>query len=282
MIFFSTVTWAEQNAYIKSKVAIVYADQELTSAIGKIEQGKRIAVGQVARRRGTILPIVVSGRVAYIRIEDLILKDIVTDKEIKGRGYTQHEYLVQEEESDNLKENNFIYFNYYGFNGGNEWSDMTSSIGDDESSQFKNFNILIEHRPTKFNYIFGIGGGYYTNTTEHIKFSALTLEITAGYNLLRPAHQVLIDAYGGLSMCSGASISVADSTQVNRGQIFGHDIGLQARIFPDQAYIIHIGFSYKVLNLLGFSDVQLPSGASDFNLRSLSGFALTLGVSHPL
>lgn len=74
IIFFLTITFnvqAAQWAKVTSNKAVIYADQQKLAPIGFIKKGKQVRVGEVVRNNGTILPVVISGKVAYINIEDL-------------------------------------------------------------------------------------------------------------------------------------------------------------------------------------------------------------------
>ncbi|MBL7665707.1 MAG: hypothetical protein JNM93_11290 [Bacteriovoracaceae bacterium] len=62
-----------QWAIVITDKAIIYADPERTSPIGYIAKGKKFKVGQVPRNEGTMLPLVVSGRITYINIKDVYL-----------------------------------------------------------------------------------------------------------------------------------------------------------------------------------------------------------------
>lgn len=67
---------AAQDAMVLVERAIIYSDKDMTSPIGYISRGKKIVVGEVPRNRAQVYPIVVSGKVAYIRVVD-----VTTEKE---------------------------------------------------------------------------------------------------------------------------------------------------------------------------------------------------------
>lgn len=62
---------AAQDAIVTAERAIIYSDQEMTSAIGYIKKGKKISVGDVARNKAQVFPVVVSGKIAFIRVLDV-------------------------------------------------------------------------------------------------------------------------------------------------------------------------------------------------------------------
>lgn len=275
-LIFSQTGWSGQTAYVKSRIAYIYSDQDLQSPIGFIRQGKKLTVGEISRKRGSLLPIVVSGRIAYIKRADLSLQDALVNTLI-GKGYTEHELVIKEEKEDKLTENNYFVFTYNLFNPGPQWEEMTGSLNNDSAKTMTNLNFLIEHHPEIYNYFFGVGGGYYTLSLDDFKFTSITAEFTLGYTLFRPLTQAFVDFYGGFSFSRVANIEVKDATKDHEGSMYGYHFGLQTRIFPLEEYGAILGFSYKIVNLTNIPDIELPGYATDYNLKSLNGFNLFLG-----
>jgi len=69
--FFCPFLWAAQDAIVIAEKAIIYADKTMTSPVGYIQKGKRVTIGEVPRNKARIYPIIVSGKVAYIRVIDV-------------------------------------------------------------------------------------------------------------------------------------------------------------------------------------------------------------------
>lgn len=74
--FFCPKLWASQEAMVLAERAVIYSDQEMTSPIGYVVRGKKIMVGDIPRNKAQVYPIVVSGKVAYVRVID-----VTTEKE---------------------------------------------------------------------------------------------------------------------------------------------------------------------------------------------------------
>lgn len=68
---FINVSYAAQWAKVTNDKAVIYADQQQLAPIGYIKKGKKVRVGEVVRNNGKLLPIVINGKVAYIKVEDL-------------------------------------------------------------------------------------------------------------------------------------------------------------------------------------------------------------------
>jgi len=68
---FCPALWAAQDAVIIVERAVVYSDEGMTSPVGFISRGKKVRIGELARNKGQVYPIVVSGKIAFIRVQDL-------------------------------------------------------------------------------------------------------------------------------------------------------------------------------------------------------------------
>lgn len=62
---------AAQDALVIANRAVIYSDVEMTSPVGYVAKGKKIRVGEVPRNMAQVYPIIVSGKVAYIRLKDI-------------------------------------------------------------------------------------------------------------------------------------------------------------------------------------------------------------------
>lgn len=70
-ILYCPQLWAAQFAIVQSEKAVIYSDQKMTSAIGYLSKGKKIQVGEIARNKAQVLPVIISGKIAYIKIKDI-------------------------------------------------------------------------------------------------------------------------------------------------------------------------------------------------------------------
>lgn len=66
--------WTAQNAVIRVNKAYVYSDLDMSTIIGYIPSGRQVRVGQNPKNQNSLLPIIVSGKVGYIKISDLLLE----------------------------------------------------------------------------------------------------------------------------------------------------------------------------------------------------------------
>jgi hypothetical protein len=71
LCLFSPLVLSAQHATVAKDKAIIYADMEMSAPIGYVTKGKKVKVGEVTRNKGRVLPIIVNGRIAYIRVIDI-------------------------------------------------------------------------------------------------------------------------------------------------------------------------------------------------------------------
>ena len=67
----SSSAFAAQYAVVTAERALVYSDQQMSSPLGYIARGKRVRVGEIPRNQAQIYPVIISGKVAYIRVIDV-------------------------------------------------------------------------------------------------------------------------------------------------------------------------------------------------------------------
>lgn len=70
-IFLCPLVWAAQTGIVIVERAIIYADKTMTSPVGYVTKGKKVSMGEVPRNKAQLYPIIVSGKVAYIRVIDV-------------------------------------------------------------------------------------------------------------------------------------------------------------------------------------------------------------------
>ncbi|MBY0515481.1 MAG: hypothetical protein K2P81_01130 [Bacteriovoracaceae bacterium] len=83
-LFINTAQAARDAVVVQDK-AIIWSDAQRTSPLGFARRGKIIRVGDKERERGQVVPVIISGKVGYVAIEDLSFEDTnkkVTDEDI--------------------------------------------------------------------------------------------------------------------------------------------------------------------------------------------------------
>ncbi len=75
VLFFGSFAHAAQWVQVNVEKAPVYADIDMRSPIGYVKKDKKVKVGEVTRNKGRLLPIIVSGKIAYIEQKNIISKE---------------------------------------------------------------------------------------------------------------------------------------------------------------------------------------------------------------
>jgi hypothetical protein len=63
--------WAARNAVVVSEKAVIWADISRTTPLGYAARGKVLRVGEIQRDKNQVLPVLISGKIAYISVEDI-------------------------------------------------------------------------------------------------------------------------------------------------------------------------------------------------------------------
>jgi hypothetical protein len=107
LFFFCPFLWAAQDAIVVADRAIIFSDKDMTSPVGFVQRGKKIRVGEIPRNKAQVYPVVVSGRIAYIRVVD-----VTTEKGSLDAPTLSAERFRQI--TDTKLESRFV-FSYYSF-----------------------------------------------------------------------------------------------------------------------------------------------------------------------
>jgi|GEM_PF-5623784 len=72
----SQLSFASQEAIVRSEKAIIYSDERCTSPIGFLSLGKKIKIGDIPRNKGRSRSLVINKKIVYIREIDLSFDDL--------------------------------------------------------------------------------------------------------------------------------------------------------------------------------------------------------------
>lgn len=269
--------FASQHAVVNGEQAIVYSDLAMKSPIGFIRGGKVLKVGEKARMKGTLVPVVVSGRIAYVKVDDL--RFVEDDSQTYTPRITEHnidndEFRVE----DSLKDNNHIVIQMGQFAMGGNWKNLSESAGDDSPSSMTSYNIMLEHRSPIKSYGFGFGGSYYSATQQNIQIAALSLDAQFYWSPLKFSW-VSIDLLIGGTISFDTRVKVTDVAGASSGSFYGWYIGPQARIFPEKKIGFVAGFGYKRIVVSGMKNI-IFSDNTEAALDLISGVNAYGGMSY--
>lgn len=289
MIFFIVAphAFAAQYAIVNSAEAIIYSDTELTVPIGYVSKGKRIVVGEVARKHSTLLPVVVGGgKIAYIQIKDINLLKEVNVK--KGPRVTEHDTdIVAQKIEDKLNENNHLLFTYNLYELGSQWNAISQRMDDNTNQSGYAIKVLLEHRPPQNRLSWGIGLGYFKHSQKYLAFEGVSAEITGFWSPIN-FRLFSIDLMAGV--LGSPVFNVVDKMALQpttRGSMYGSQFGAQVRVFPYSKYSLVSGASVQNLKLTGFDKTIVEQESTiqgvetqTMKLSKITGTNFYLGISY--
>jgi hypothetical protein len=107
VLIYCPFSWAGQDAIVMVDKAVIFADEKMSAPVGYVRRGKKIKVGDVARFKAQVYPIIVSGRVAYIRVID-----VSTEKESVDSAVLVAERFQQTTKEEQQTNYSVSFFNY--------------------------------------------------------------------------------------------------------------------------------------------------------------------------
>jgi hypothetical protein len=132
LMLFCQNLWAIQEAIVITDEAVIYADEQMTSPVGFVRRGRKLKVGEIARNRAQVYPLLVSGKMAYIRV-----RDVSTEKESLGAARLSAERF---QKAARPAHQVFYALSYYSFMS--EASiDKTSENSDDKDFNWNGISL---------------------------------------------------------------------------------------------------------------------------------------------
>jgi hypothetical protein len=252
-----------QIALIASDKAIIYADITMQSPIGFVKRGKRIRVGSVKRSQGELLPVVINGRIAYIKVSDLDLTDFEGRKLEESSKLSQINSTLDEDEEkqeqDNGTINNYLNFTLTQFDMGAPWEDLSKSYGNDSTEAAQSFKLVFEHRRIQKKWAWSAGLGYSTISQPSIAFQMAHIEGSIIYVPIRSTW-FNVDLFTGILISGGVKLEVQGDHAKHEGNMYGFMTGTKIKILPYNKFGVFLGASLQVLNISGMGNINLPDG----------------------
>lgn len=286
LFLFSTFSFAAgRRVVVTVPNAVVYSDLNMNSPIGKIPLGRFIRVGKVKRKYSTVVPIIVAGRVAYIKDSD------VTDyekwvqqtkgEEIEKLRATEHDVdVVLAKVDDKLSVNNHMVLTAGNYSLGPEWDTISQEFGDGTGNGLFNGKIMFEHRPTVHSWSWGAGLGQYISSQQNLELNITTLELVAYYSLFNFFDLISLEVMGGSLMTAAFTLKTR-AGETYAGALFGYHYGAQVRLFPHSKIGAVAGVQYQIVNVSGMESIVIDGTvARTANLESFTGAQAFVGLSY--
>lgn len=275
--FFSPIILAAQVGIVTSNKAVIYADIEMQSPIGFVKKGKQIAVGNVKRRRGEILPVVVNGKIGWVRVSDLRLPDEEREFD-KSKKVTEHEVLIDEKVKDPLDQNNFVTLRTGPSSV--EIAAQDSVTGDINQSldSATETSLMFEHKNPYFSTHWGFGVEFFQGKLGVFNFRSANIKGGISYVPLRLSWTSL-EVYGNL-LLSGDFRVESEGIGEYKGNMFGADYGAMLRLLPEYRLGIVVGAGMTYYKFSGLQDIQVEEGDNVFNVSGMSGVKYFAGLCY--
>lgn len=136
LLFWCQNLWATQDAMVIIDRAVVYSDKEMTSPIGYISRGKKIKVGDIARNKSQVYPIIVSGKIAYIRVLDISTeKESMDSTRLTAERFQKQTTVIREQK---------VVASYYSFLSQIALSRKNGAIEDGDSMFWHGASVKAE------------------------------------------------------------------------------------------------------------------------------------------
>ncbi|OFZ17159.1 MAG: hypothetical protein A2X86_01540 [Bdellovibrionales bacterium GWA2_49_15] len=266
---------AAQDVWVKSEWAIVYADKQMLSPIGKIRQGKKIRASDVPRQYGAIIPIAVNGQVAYVYTKDLIMnsEEAVSDGHKFNRQFDLF-YEASDSFMDDLKQNNHFIASAGQMIPGKDWKVMSNEVGDSVSNATM-FKIAFEHRPPFYKVAWGAGLGVYLISQKQLQMITPMADMSYNYALLKNNFLNIEASIKGMVSLQ-ATVKVQSTGEDKHCAMWGYGAGGEAVLFPYSTLSFKGHLYYQTMN---FEDFPQLTGISA-PLNRITGMEMGVSVSY--
>lgn len=220
--------WAAQDAMVIVDRAVIYSDREMTSPVGYVVRGKKLRVGEIARNKAQVYPIMVSGKVGYIRV-----LDVTTEKESMDS-----ERLVAERFQKSTRNPYKTYYalSYYSFNSQISQDKQNDLIEDGDNLQWHGLSLkgaVIMFTDWEFQMLLN----YMQTSMSDETYRAVEFGLGAGYRLinqrkfiLRAEAQALVVPYARYEVKNRAEINswgMTAGANINAHYLFDQHWGIE-------------------------------------------------------
>lgn len=269
-------------ARVTSPKAVVYADENMNSPLGFISNGKLITVGNPRKLNRELVPLVVYGRVAFIKISDIRYEDEDDDKFSSKIGAPrEHDIdVIIQKPDEKLSQNNSAYFSLHQFYTGDELKNLFMAIDNEEKNSITGITAQFIHRKEFSKFFWGAGFDYSAVSSEHLRFAFFMINPTLGYTLLRNP-LFLLDIYGSIDFSVTTAMDIDNNTDREpSGFLFGPQVNARIVFFPEKKYHLvgSMGYrKYKAREIDGLEDVNATPVEGVQNISGVQ-FAVGLGM----
>lgn len=278
LLFGASQAQAAQVAIVRKAKAIIYADLDLKSPIGYVRKGKELAVGKVKRRRGEVLPVLVNGKIGWVRVDDISLPEEIKSFD-QDRKVKEHKlFFADDKVKDPLSENNYLTLRTGPAN-------LSLSTRNDESgeesldvSSASETSLMFNHKNPYHQVNWGVGFEYVTGTRNFFAYQSINIKGGLAWVPIR-LKLLSVEGYANLALSGDFRIE-SQNVGVYKGNMYGIDTGIAVRLFPESQFGIMAGLGYTQYRLIGLGDIENDEDDVRTDFSSISGTKLFAGLSY--
>lgn len=273
------MTGGTYTARITANKAIVYADENMLSPLGYIANGKAIKVGNPRRINKDLVPLIVSGRLAFIEIKDIKYENS-SDSEYKfKRGVPlEHNFDVTlEKPEERFGDNNSLFLALHTYSAGTQVKNAFLLYTGENVSAFKGLNLQFFHRQPTSNFFWGMGLEYSTISATGLSLNYLLAGPSIGYTPIKNNFFAL-DIFASLDFALKNELVIENTTAGKpSGFVWGPQISARALLYPYGRYHLFGGLSLRKYAVVGYDDLKDIDGNPTEGINSISGLGLFIG-----
>lgn len=263
---YAGIAEASQTAVVVSPKAIIYADQQMSAPVGYISRGKKIRVGNIPRNKAQVYPVIVAGKVAYIKVSDVSTEMVSLDsKKLVAERFR--------ERSEKSQTKNFYNLSYMLYNSQIRFENEPGKIQNNDSVSFSGINIrggrLISPR-----WDFQLNLNYLRSGDSSERFTFVEFGPSFGLRLIESKRFILkwvSDLWG----IPWGSYELGSLFRIN-GYGFSAGTGLTANYRFGNHFGLSLGFGYHYTQIFG---LDLPNPYEKIS-PTFSGARALAGVSY--
>lgn len=166
--------FAAQEAIVVVPKAIIYSDLDMTSPLGYVKRGKKIVVGEVPKNKAQLYPILVSGKIAYIKVQD-----VTTEKESVDSDRLSVERFTKTT-TEKFKES--LALSYYRYSSQISLDNQNGTLSDNDSVTWDGLSLKGEVFVSE-DWDLGILLNYMWSESGEEKFTAVEFGVAGLYSL---------------------------------------------------------------------------------------------------
>ncbi len=265
LFFFCPELWASQDAMVVADRAVIYSDRDMTSPIGYVSRGKKLVVGEIPRNKAQVYPIVVSGKVGYIRVAD-----VTTEKESMDSTRLVAERF--QKNTDRVYKSKFV-LGYFAFSSQANMNEENSDLLNKDAVLWHGLSLKGEVL-VKDSFDFQIISNFMTMTKGEESFKAIEFGFGAAYRLVDRRKFLLRLEAQALGVPFSSYSLGSDFRLTSYGYTVGG--GLNMTYLWNQHWGVEAFGGVYYMKLLGF---KAPSPYKDVS-PSFAGNRLGLGVNY--